>query len=75
MSKEPLLANEKALEKIARYGAHFSRGLYQALHALEALHVEANGRRRAFSPPRRAGAEKLKLPNEPPLADSPLELV
>jgi hypothetical protein len=36
---------------------------------------DANGRRRAFSSSRRAGARKLKLPNEPPLFSSPLELV
>jgi len=37
MSRERLLPDEKTLEKVARYEAHLSRGLYKALHELEAL--------------------------------------
>jgi hypothetical protein len=39
MSRERLLPDEKTLEKVARYEAHLSRGLYKALHELEALQV------------------------------------
>ena len=34
MSRERLLPYEKTLEKVARYEAHLSRGLYKALHEL-----------------------------------------
>jgi hypothetical protein len=37
MSRERLLPDDKTLEKVARYEAHPSRGLYKALHELEAL--------------------------------------
>ena len=36
MGRERLLPDEKTLEKVARYEAHLSRGLYKALHELEA---------------------------------------
>jgi hypothetical protein len=37
MRRERLLPDDKTLEKIARYEAHLSRQLYQALHELENL--------------------------------------
>jgi hypothetical protein len=37
MSRERILPGDKTLEKIARYEAHLSRQLYQALHELENL--------------------------------------
>lgn len=37
LSRERILPDDKELEKIARYEAHLSRQLYQALHELEAL--------------------------------------
>jgi hypothetical protein len=43
MSRERLLPDEKILEKVARYEAHLSRGLYKALHELEALQVRRTG--------------------------------
>ena len=43
MSRERLLAEEKTLEKVARYEAHLSRGLYKALHELEALQARRTG--------------------------------
>jgi hypothetical protein len=43
MSRERLLPDEKTLEKVARYEAHLSRGLYKALLELEALHVRRSG--------------------------------
>jgi hypothetical protein len=43
MSRERLLPEEKTLEKVARYEAHLSRGLYKALHELEALQVRRAG--------------------------------
>jgi len=43
MAKERLLPDEKTLEKVARYEAHLSRGLYKALHELEALQVRRSG--------------------------------
>jgi hypothetical protein len=43
MSRERLLPHEKTLEKVARYEAHLSRGLYKALHELEALQVRRTG--------------------------------
>jgi hypothetical protein len=43
MSRERLLPDEKTLEKVARYEAHLSRGLYKALHELEALQTKRTG--------------------------------
>ena len=43
MSRERLLPDETTLQKIARYDAHLSRGLYQALHELEALQTKRSG--------------------------------
>jgi hypothetical protein len=43
MSRERLLPDEKTLEKVARYEAHLSRGLYKALHEVEALQVRRAG--------------------------------
>ena len=43
MGRERLLPDEKILEKVARYEAHLSRGLYKALHELEALQVRRTG--------------------------------
>jgi hypothetical protein len=43
MASERLLPDEKTLEKIARYEAHLSRGLYKALHELEALQARRTG--------------------------------
>jgi hypothetical protein len=43
MSRERLLPDEKTLEKVARYEAHLSRGLYKALHELEALQARRQG--------------------------------
>jgi hypothetical protein len=43
MGRERLLPDEKTLEKVARYEAHLSRGLYKALHELEALQVRRTG--------------------------------
>ena len=43
MSRERLLPDERTLEKITRYKAHLSRGLYQALHELEALQTKRTG--------------------------------
>jgi hypothetical protein len=37
MARERLLPTEKTLEKVARYESHLSRGLYKAMHELEAL--------------------------------------
>jgi selenocysteine lyase/cysteine desulfurase len=37
MRRERILPDNKTLEKIARYEAHLSRQLYQALHELENL--------------------------------------
>jgi selenocysteine lyase/cysteine desulfurase len=37
MRRERILLDDKTLEKIARYEAHLSRQLYQALHELENL--------------------------------------
>jgi hypothetical protein len=38
--RERILPDEATLQKIARYEAHLSRQLYQALHALEVLRVK-----------------------------------
>ena len=43
MGRERLLPDEKTLEKIARYEAHLSRQLYQAMHELEALQAKRAG--------------------------------
>ena len=43
MARERLLPDEKTLEKVARYEAHLSRGLYKALHELEVLQVRRTG--------------------------------
>jgi hypothetical protein len=43
MSRERLLPDEKTLGKVARYEAHLSRGLYKALHELEALQTRRLG--------------------------------
>jgi hypothetical protein len=43
MSRERLLPDDKTLEKVSRYEAHLSRGLYKALHELEALQVRRLG--------------------------------
>jgi hypothetical protein len=43
MSRERLLPDEKTLEKVGRYEAHLSRGLYKALHELEALQLRRKG--------------------------------
>jgi hypothetical protein len=43
MSRERLLPYEKTLEKVVRYEARLSRGLYKALHELEALQVRRSG--------------------------------
>ena len=43
MARERLLPDEKILEKVARYEAHLSRGLYKALHELEALQARRTG--------------------------------
>ena len=43
MSRERLLPDEKTLDKVARYEAHLSRGLYKALHELEALQTRRMG--------------------------------
>jgi hypothetical protein len=43
MARERLLPDDKTLEKVARYEAHLSRGLYKALHELEALQVRRTG--------------------------------
>ena len=43
MSRERLLPRVETLEKVSRYEAHLSRGLYKALHELEALQVRRQG--------------------------------
>lgn len=43
MSRERLLPDENILEKIARYEARLSRGLYKALHELQALQSRRTG--------------------------------
>jgi hypothetical protein len=43
MARERLLPDEKTLEKVARYEAHLSRGLYKALHELEVLQTRRLG--------------------------------
>jgi hypothetical protein len=55
MSRERLLPDEKTLEKVARYEAHLSRGLYKAMHELEALQA----RRSAAAPLARLDVDGL----------------
>ena len=43
MSRERLLPRVEILEKVARYEAHLSRGLYKAMHELEALQTRRLG--------------------------------
>jgi hypothetical protein len=43
MARERLLPDEKTLEKVSRYETHLSRGLYKALHELEALQTRRSG--------------------------------
>ena len=43
MSRERVLPKVEILEKVARYEAHLSRGLYKALHELEALQARRQG--------------------------------
>jgi hypothetical protein len=43
LHRERLLPEDKTLEKIARYEAHISRQMYQALHELEALQTRRGG--------------------------------
>jgi len=43
MVRERLLPDEKTLEKVSRYETHLSRGLYKALHELEALQTRRSG--------------------------------
>jgi len=56
MARERLLPDEKTLEKVARYEAHLSRGLYKALHELEALQVRRTG---GAAPPARLDVDGL----------------
>ena len=39
MSRERLLPRVELLEKVACYEAHLQRGLYKAMHELEALQI------------------------------------
>jgi hypothetical protein len=43
MARERLLPDERILEKVARYEAHLSRGLYKTLHELEAMQTRRAG--------------------------------
>jgi hypothetical protein len=43
MARERLLPDEKTLEKVSRYEGHLFRGLYKALHELEALQSRRSG--------------------------------
>jgi hypothetical protein len=43
MRRERLIPDGKTLQKIARYEAHISRQMYQALHELEALQTRRGG--------------------------------
>jgi hypothetical protein len=43
MARERLLPDEQTLEKVARYEAYLSRGLYKALHELEAVQTRRTG--------------------------------
>src|SRR5918995_7419329 len=57
MSRERLLPDEMTLQKIARYEAHLSRGLYQAMHELEALQTKRSGGAAPFGRPDVQGLE------------------
>ena len=41
--RERILPSEEDLQKVARYEAHLSRQMYQALHELEALQKRRSG--------------------------------
>ena len=43
MSRERVLPRVEILEKVARYEAHLQRGLYKAMHELEALQTRRLG--------------------------------
>jgi hypothetical protein len=43
MARERLLPDETTLQKVARYEAHLSRGLFKAMHELEALQARRIG--------------------------------
>src|SRR5918997_4611203 len=43
MSRERLLPRVETLEKVSRYEAHLSRGLYKVMHELEALQIRRQG--------------------------------
>jgi hypothetical protein len=43
MLRERILPSDDAMQKVARYEAHLSRQLYQALHELEALQTRRLG--------------------------------
>ncbi len=43
MGRERLLPRVEILEKVSRYEAHLSRGLYKAMHELEALQIRRLG--------------------------------
>jgi hypothetical protein len=43
MRDESTMELPKGMEKVARYEAHLSRGLYKALHEFEALQVRRAG--------------------------------
>ncbi len=42
--RDRILPQEEDLQKIARYEAHLSRQMYQALHELEALQARRGGK-------------------------------
>jgi hypothetical protein len=56
MSRERLLPDDKTLEKVTRYETSLSRGLYRALHELEALQIRRSG---GSAPLARLGVEGL----------------
>jgi hypothetical protein len=56
MSRERFSPDDKTLEKIGRYEGHLSRGLYKALHELEALQIR---RSRGSAPLARLDVEGL----------------
>jgi hypothetical protein len=43
MARERLLPDQTTLEKVGRYEAHLSRGLYKSLHELEAMQTRRSG--------------------------------
>jgi hypothetical protein len=57
MSRERLLPDEKALEKVARYEAHLSRLFHKALHELEALQIRRTGGSAPLARRRRTAGE------------------